>query len=164
MEETYSAHGHVTITDCQTGETLVDKDNMIVATGRELIMNAVFGQTTSQVLTQSNFRIFVEANDTKATTAEMTCANLNIVGISTTGDTIGVALNPNSSDTEPNTAQLTYTYKIEAGKANQYVTAVGIIYQTDGTAGTNILFSRVMFDPIYMRATRTYKITYKVKF
>jgi hypothetical protein len=128
MEETYSAHGHVTITDCQTGETLVDKDNMIVATGRELIMNAVFGgSSTDPVLKQGNFKVFVEKNDTAATVSTLTYDSIK-GNIANSGAATDITLIASDATSEPNTSVLTYTYSLASDDSNTYVTAVGLLY------------------------------------
>ena len=182
-EERYSAHGHVTITDADTGEVLADKDNMIVLTGRQLIAGAVFKETALKI---GNFSMFFESDDSAETVPDMTYAGIS----SHVKDDVSSAFDsatmhaveteeslPGNDYLKANASSKVLLYCVTGDgnrirlfhalktANNYYVTALGLTYKDASDANaSNILFSRVMFDPVYMRATRTYVVRYVVKF
>lgn len=181
-EDRYAAHGHVTITDAETGEILADKDNMIVKTGRDIIAKAIFGGSAISI---ASFSMFFENDDSSETKPDMTYGSISGHLISGVNPTIVSKISDVDITSDDLTSASLKSTNLEAAKANvlgyldtkdtpqcnlayvftsttnYYVTALGLLY-ADG--GSSALFSRVMFDPIYMRSTRKYIVKYVIKF
>lgn len=178
-EDRYAAHGHVTITDAETGEILADKDNMIVKTGRDIIAKAIFGGSTISI---ASFSMFFENDDSSETKPDMKYASISDHLISGVNPTIVSKISDADITSKDLTSDSLKSTNLDAAKTNvlgyldttgtpqcnlayvftsttnYYVTALGLLY------ADSALFSRVMFDPIYMRSTRKYIVKYVIKF
>lgn len=178
-EAKYSPIGIVTIYDCKSHEKIFETHNMIVGTGRELIIKAIFGNSS---LSSSNFKMFYDSNN-RLTTDSLKYDNLiendvegkitslayfNIDGES--DGKLGTWTEPSYSEfidfsgptTDNNKYYINIDGKVELSSAFT-VYGIGLIYYNPNTK-TNTLFSRAYIDPVYLRNGRTYLVNYKIYF
>ena len=177
-ETKYSPIGVVTIYDCETHEKIFETHNMIVGTGRELIIKAIFGNSS---LASSNFKMFYDSNN-RLTTDSLkyddlikkdvenkitSLAYFNIDGkLGTWTDesysTFTEFSGPvTDTDNDNNKYYINIDGKVELSSAFT-VYGIGLIYSPD--ENTNTLFSRAYIDPVYLRNGRTYLVNYKIYF
>lgn len=168
MDDRFSAIGHIVIKDAETGETLADSHNMIVKGGRGLIAGAAFGGTPLDI---KDFHVYFEENDSSETTSDDTYSgksayivNADDLSKATIAYTTDASLTDNVTHYAYNSTAMTaeFKHRFTDTSKNRYITAAGLAYKK-GTADP-ILFSRVMFDPVYMRSNRSYIVDYTVKF
>ena len=177
--------GLVEIVDCESGECVYKTHNMIVDTGRQLILNALF-KSGGEILKQANFIKYAEKNNQTITTPEFVYINDKVnssnVPYSVRESNIltdgiqNTSINTTTAITGPN--ETTYTDKLDAenikielhfkiayekGNATYLpITSIGLLYKKDD--GTKVLFSRAAIDPVYMRYGRTYIVHYTIYF
>lgn len=176
-ETKYSPTGVVTIYDYDTHEKIFETHNMIVGTGRELIINAIFGNSS---LDKSKFKMFYDSNN-RLTTDSLKYNYLikkdvedkitSLAYFNTDGK-LGTWTEPYSdseftefsgpvTDPDNNKYYINIDGKVELSSAFT-VYGIGLIYSKD--ANNNILFSRAYIDPVYLRNGRTYLVNYKIYF
>ena len=175
-ETKYSPIGVITIYDCDTHEKIFETHNMIVGTGRELIIKAIFGNSG---LDSSKFKMFYDSNN-RLTTDSLKYDDLikkdvenkitSLAYFNTDGklgtwtdESYSTFTNFNSPeiDTGNNKYYINIDGKVELSSAFT-VYGIGLIYNPD--TNTNILFSRAYIDPVYLRNGRTYLVNYKIYF
>lgn len=166
MNEKYTLNGVVNIIDTKTNEIVYTTHNMIVATGRELILNAVFNGTS---LSLSNFKKFYETTSTTSLTkpedtydGKKSNIGDNIVDIDSTGTEIETKTYKDEIDTTNLCMKLYLDIQSKASNTiTSPITAIGLLY-TNGNS--KILFSRAAIDPVYMQPNREYVVDYKIYF
>lgn len=144
--EKFTPIGIVEIYDAETGELVYKTHNMIVKSGRSLILNAVFGGASLKKAKFSKFYESGSLDNSVLTTADMALPE-NIVS---------EAFNDNDVLDSDNLC-MKINLEIKNSAKTVPISAIGTSY--DGK-----LFSRAAIDPVYMRPNRTYKCTYTMYF
>ena len=152
MQERFVPHGHVTIID-DLGNILVDKDNMIVKSGRIQIMKAVF---SGEEIDKDNFNIYFD-NYSKATTEDTDYTILKeYIKKTNKPDSLTVKDDDNNPHVE-------IVYKLSG--IISAVCGLGLEYITgESDDEIHTLFSRVTYEPVYMKPNREYSVTYRIYF
>jgi len=177
-ENQYSLTGLVKIYDAETNELVYETHNMIVESGRKLILKAIFNKSA---LDPAKFKKYYETNNEALTTPNMAYSNIQsnvsetMAAIATTSGST-VTYNQTTVTTPGSATQTTYTdtvnengicmemhFKIaKATNVMEPVTAIGLLYNTSGSNYT--LFSRAAIDPVFMRPDRVYICHYTLYF
>lgn len=182
-EEKYIPNGVVEIIDAETGEKVYETHNMIVQSGRQLILGAIFNSSGTAFNT-TNFKKFLEKQNADLTTPTMSYSDIssnllndsdiinrtinttinqdqnidNLTSLLESGKTID--LNKLYDKFDTNNLCMVMTFGVDFSSTSSqysYITAVGLTYgQT--------LFSRANINPVYMRNGRKYVIRYTMYF
>lgn len=132
----------------ENGNILIKKENMIVKSGRELILNAITPANTRNTnsFNMRNLSAMVSEDD-NLTTPDSTYANFNPVsGITTTVESVTVE-----------NLCVTFTIKAECDSGNYNLSSLGLYHGST-------LFSRVVFDKIGLSSNSKLTFTYYIYF
>lgn len=151
MIENSICHGHFTMID-DTGNIIVDSDNMIVADGRKQIMTSGFPKTSLAVFLSS---------DNTMTEADFTYSNISNdiierISLSEGSNTNGYTLNEDNICVSINAS-----YTVGDSDSTKKVSSAGLIF---GDSNSPTLFSRLSFETKYLKAGSKYTINYTIQF
>lgn len=181
-EEKYIPNGVVEIIDAETGEKVYETHNMIVQSGRQLILGAIFNSAGTAFDT-TKFKKFLEKQNADLTTPTMSYSDIssnllndsdiinpniktqatdqnidNLTSLLESGKTID--LNKLYDKFDTNNLCMVMTFGVDFSSTSSqysYITAVGLTYE-------QTLFSRANINPVYMRNGRKYVIRYTMYF
>lgn len=181
-EEKYIPNGVVEIIDAETGEKVYETHNMIVQSGRKLILGAIFNSAETAFNT-TKFKKFLEKQNADLTTPTMSYSDIssnllddsdiinrtiktqateqnidNLTSLLESGKTIN--LNKLYDKFDINNLCMVMTFGVDFSSTSSqysYITAVGLTYE-------QTLFSRANINPVYMRNGRKYVIRYTMYF
>lgn len=162
--ERYSPVGRVIIQD-ESGNVIVDKNNMIVLAGRKKILSTIFskdkflefssmkfGSGTSQT-NQKNIKLDGEIED-------LTKNNISFI-LYTDGDSANILITE-KDDTDA--TNLEYVEINGQGNNIPTISELGLFFKDTEDENKEVLFSRVTFEPVYLKDHSKYRILYYIYF
>lgn len=162
--ERYSPVGRVIIQD-ESGNVIVDKNNMIVLAGRKKILSTIFskdkflefssmkfGSGTSQT-NQKNIKLDCEIED-------LTKNNISFI-LYTDGDSANILITE-KDDTDA--TNLEYVEINGQGNNIPTISELGLFFKDTEDENKEVLFSRVTFEPVYLKDHSKYRILYYIYF
>lgn len=189
-KDSFNIHSKINFYDFYTHELIYSTHNMIVGTGRSMILKAIFGGNSEDAIDPTKFKIFFDDRDS-VTTESFTIntilnngANHIFLSTDTNATSIGKYMQEdentykfvlNNSETEKNQCltinttnneyYITINGIIEKSNSN-IIYGLGLIYGTGDTVNSSsyTLFSRAYIDPVYLRKSRKYMVEYIMYF
>lgn len=154
MIEEFKPRGHITITNDNTGEIVLDTHNLIVLSGRKLIAEAVFNGTG---LSTTNFSMFFQSNTNVQNTAETVYDDISDDLI--TGNVEDMLTYTAESPVYVGTAPKC-TFQVKLSPLSNYykINSVGLL------VNGNTLFSRAIITPRHLKYGYTYTCKYEIYF